>query len=134
MDIVELGVDLNSSWDFVNGDLTLVEYNDNLVQAVTNRLNNYLDSMDLFYDEYGSLVLNYLGWKSTDETLNFIRLEIMETLKQDPRCQSFNVTVDYKNGKVNANISIYFNDDTDLSFSVIIGNTGVYTKDDEELD
>ena len=80
-EIIELGADLNRNWEFKDGDLLLVENKDNLVQSILNRLNSDYDSLDLFYYDYGSVLSNFLGWKHNDETLEFIRLEIEDTLE-----------------------------------------------------
>ena len=55
-EVVELGTDLNSNWQFKDGDLQLVENNNNLVQSILNRLNCDYDSLDLFYYDYGSVL------------------------------------------------------------------------------
>ena len=130
--IVELGVDLNSNWDFKDGDLVLVENKDNLVQSILNRLNSEYDSLDLFYYDYGSVLSNFLGWKHNDETLEFIRLEIEDTLGQEPRLSDFNVEVSYnKIGKILIELYIVFTDETDLSLSLVLEKDGEIVADRE---
>ena len=60
--ISELGVDINSSWNFKNGDVVLVKYEDNIEQSIINRLSCKLDALDIFYDYYGSNLDEFLGW------------------------------------------------------------------------
>ncbi len=84
--ILELGTDFNSSWEFNDeGDLNLVTNDSNLVQAISNRLNTRNGELDLFYSEYGSFLCNFLGWKKNDTTLEFMRIELDKALSQDPR-------------------------------------------------
>ena len=131
-DIVELGTDLNSNWEFKDGDLQLVENKTNIKQSILNRLNCDYDSLDLFYYEYGSVLSNFLGWKHNDETLEFIRLEIEDTLNQEPRLTDFDVEVSYdKIGKVLIDLYIVFNDETDFSLSLVLEKDGEIIADGE---
>ena len=91
----ELGIDLNSNLSFSNGDLNLIQYEDNLIQGVMNRLNTELDELDLFYVGYGSILTRFLGWKANDETLSFIEAEIENTLENEPRLSSSDATCNY---------------------------------------
>ena len=124
-DIVELGTDLNCNWEFKDGDLQLVDNRANIKQSILNRLNCDYDSLDLFYYEYGSVLSNFLGWKHDDETLEFIRLEIEDTLNQEPRLTDFDVEVSYdKIGKVLIDLYIVFNDESDFSLSLVLEKDG----------
>lgn len=93
--IYDLGVDFDSSLSFQDGDLKLISYDLNVVQGVVNRLKTNLDEMELFYDDYGSLLLDFLGWKSTDETLSFMKSEIENVIKKEQRILNYNVDVKY---------------------------------------
>ena len=131
-DIVELGTDLNSNWEFKDGDLQLVENKTNIKQSILNRLNCDYDSLDLFYYEYGSVLSNFLGWKHNDETLEFIRLEIEDTLNQEPRLTDFDVEVSYdKIGKVLIELYIVFNDESDFTLSLVLEKDGEIVADGE---
>lgn len=131
-EIVELGTDLNSKWEFKDGDLILVENKDNLVQSILNRLNSEYDGLDLFYYDYGSVLSSFLGWKHNDETLEFIRLEIEDTLEQEPRLSDFNVGVSYnQNGKVLIDLYIVFDDESDFTLSLVLEKDGEIVADRE---
>ena len=120
-DIWELGVDISSSWNFINGDLELVSNFDNMKQAILNRLNTVLGEMDLFYDDYGSALVNMLGLKASEENLEFIRLEIQNCLNSDNRIDdNFEIEITNEEGKVKVSVLIYFNDDTEINFDFII--------------
>lgn len=94
------GVDINSNWELdESGDLVLVSDIKNMEQAVFNRLTNELNSMGDFYENYGSLLYQFLGWRKTDSTLEFIKLEITNRLKQDKRILDCNVEADYTNAE-----------------------------------
>ena len=130
--IIELGTDLKSEWAFKDGDLVLVENKDNLVQSILNRLNCDYDSLDLFYYDYGSVLSKFLGWKKSDETLEFIRLEVESVLEQEPRLSDFNVNVSYnKVGKVLIDVYILFDEDSDFSLSLVLEKGGEIVASDE---
>lgn len=130
--IVELGVDVNTDWSFVDGDLVLVDNADNMVQSIINRLNCGYDELDLYYFEYGSDISKFLGFKSSDEALEFIKIEVENTLEQDPRLNDFTVETSYNNdGDVCLALSIKFSDESDLSLSLVINEVdGVVLAED----
>ena len=131
-EIVELGTDFNSNWDFKDGDLILVENKDNLIQAILNRLNCQLDNLDLFYFEYGSVLCNFFGWKHDDETLEFIRLEVENTLSQEPRIVDSNVEVSYnEDGRILIDLYILYSEDSDLTLSIVLEKDGELVADRE---
>lgn len=130
--IIELGTDFKSEWAFKDGDLVLVENKDNLIQSILNRLNCDYDSLDLFYYDYGSVLSKFLGWKKSDETLEFIRLEVESVLEQEPRLSDFNVNVSYnKVGKVLIDVYILFDEDSDFSLSLVLEKGGEIVASDE---
>ena len=119
--IVELGVDVNTNWEFVNGDLLLVDNETNIMQSIINRLNCEYDALDNYYFEYGSDIKQFLGFKSSNETLEFIKIEVENTLEQDPRLNDFTVETRYdEEDNVLLNLNIKFSDDSDLSMSLVI--------------
>lgn len=123
--IAELGVDINHTWEFRNGDLVLVSNEENIVQSIMNRLNCEYDSLDDYYFEYGTLLSSFLGFDRSDETLEFIKIEIEATLEQDPRMNNFEVELSYgKTGEVNIYIHIWFDEDSDLNLSLTISEEG----------
>lgn len=123
--LAELGVDINHKWEFRNGDLVLVSNEENIVQSIMNRLNCEYDSLDDYYFEYGTLLSSFLGFDRSDETLEFIKIEIEATLEQDPRMNNFEVELSYgKTGEVNIYIHIWFDEDSDLNLSLTISEEG----------
>ena len=127
----EYGVDIDSQLNFKDGDLILVEYEDNLVQSIKNRLNTIQDGMDLFYSDYGSVLMEFLGWRRNDETLEFIKLEVQDCLSKDPRIKDFDVDVEYNDA---GNVVIRFrliSETTDFSFNAVLGMDGVVEETDE---
>ena len=129
----EYGVDLNSNFDFKDGDLTLSEYDDNLIQSIKNRLNTDYDCLDIFYEDYGSVLSQFLGWRRNDETLSFIRLELEDCLGKDPRITDYELELDYND---NGNVVIQFTitGETDLSFNLVLGIDGVELEETDEYD
>ena len=121
-----IGVDIKSSWDFNDqGDLLLVRDEENMVQAVTNRLTCWLSGLDLYYLEYGSVLTSFLGWKREDETLKFMRIELYNTLKQDPRMPDYDLDLEFNdNGWINMHLALHFNDMSDVEMSLVITEDG----------
>ena len=123
-DIVELGTDISSTWEFIKGDLVLVNHTDNMRQAIKNRLSCPLDYLD--YDNYGSDIHSFLGGRKNDTVLNFLKIEIETRLIQDPRIQDFEVTTYIKeDDNVGIDIEVNFDEDMDLSMSLVLNNEGV---------
>lgn len=123
----EYGVDLDASLSFnSDGDLVLVKFKDNLCQAVSNRLNTVKDSLDLFYNDYGSVLLYFCGWKRKQSTLDFIRVELETCLKQDPRINDFTIDLSYsETGSVKINLRIS-NIMEDVEMNFVLNENGVY--------
>lgn len=123
-DIIELGTDISSTWEFIKGDLVLVNHTDNMRQAIKNRLSCPLDYLD--YDNYGSDIHSFLGGRKNDTVLNFLKIEIETRLIQDPRIQDFEVTTYIKEDEnVGIDIDVNFDEDMDLSMSLVLNNEGV---------
>lgn len=124
--LYELGVDINSSLDFQDGDLNLSSYDNNLVQAVANRLNTDLNELDLFYEEYGSVLLHFLGWKGTDETISYIGAELDNVLQNEERLENWEHTIEYTgNGKIKINLTLYPNQSYSIDTTLEINENGV---------
>jgi phage baseplate assembly protein W len=129
----ELGVDLNSTLTFSNGDINLTSYEDNLIQGVMNRLNTDLDELDLFYDEYGSILTRFLGWKTNDETLGFIEAEIENTLENEPRLESSDATCTYNGeGQVMIQLNLYPITGDMVDTNMVLTTTGVVEIETDE--
>jgi len=121
----DIGVDINSSWAFnEEGDLELISDEKNMVQSIRNRLTCWLGSMDLYYLEYGSILSNFLGWKHRNETLEFIKLEVEKTLRQDPRMPEYTLEVAYDDsGRVIIELLLHYTD-ADYPLSLVITKDG----------
>lgn len=123
--INELGTDINSQWIFKDGDIALVSNEDNLIQATNNRLNTNLGLMEDFYIEYGCLLSKYLGWLKTEPTLKFMKIELEDTLKQDPRFTDFDVNLEYVKKGVRIMIKVIFNENTELEMDYVLNDSGI---------
>lgn len=130
-----LGTDIKSSWELTDsGDLKLVKDEKNIVQSIVNRLNCWLDSENIFYLEYGSVLSSFLGWKRNDETLAFIKIELENTLNQDPRLGEYELEVDYgDDGQVEIHLDFSF-DDADLELSLVISEDGTVRVNDANIE
>lgn len=126
VDVVEFGVDIDSSWSFNDaGDLNLISNDDNVYQAVVNRLTCPLDYFELFYENYGSILHQYMGDWNDDDTLEFIRIEVENRLMQDFRLIDFIVEV-FNDGveRVKINIRFFYDTDEEISVDLILDGTG----------
>ncbi len=123
MTVYEYGVDVGSDLSFNEGDINLSEYEDNIAQAIANRLNTIQDSLDLFYYDYGSFLTHFFGWRKTDETLGFIKLELENVLKKDTRINNF--TVDLKYITKGVAITIVLTDFEEVNLNLVLNENGV---------
>lgn len=89
----QLGVDVDNSWQLFNGDLLLVEGEDNLYQAISNRITCILDDMSIFYDSYGSTMREYIGEVNFVDNHTRMENEILLRLTDEPRISNAEVTV-----------------------------------------
>lgn len=70
-------------------DLGLVQGRDNLAQAIIIRLLTPRGELTpLGHPNYGSRLHEIIGRQNTDTTRNFIRLYILESLRQEPRIEN----------------------------------------------
>ena len=121
----DLGVDINSNWEFKDGDLKIVSDKENLAQAITNRLNTLLGALDYFYINYGAGLGRFLGWRRNETTLKFIELEVENCLKQDPRLQNITLALNYgEKGVVNIYIRVTFDEEDELELNYILNEDG----------
>ena len=134
--LYECGVDIDSSFTFKDGDLVLAEYGDNLVQAIANRLNTDLDELELFYEEYGSILPTFLGWKATDKTIHYMQTEIATVLSKESRLSSFKVDVQYEGeGLIKINLVLYTTSSEIIESNLVLGADGIIeVETDEEFD
>ena len=131
--LYELGVDLNSNFTFENGDIKLSKYEDNLVQAIINRLNTNLDELELFYESYGSVIRGFLGWRADETTLSYISTEITTVLNDEPRITDFDINVEYKKeGRISIDLSLSTISNVDIETNLILGVNGVELSSDDE--
>lgn len=138
MEIMEgIGTDFNSNWQFTDdGDLNLVSGEENLVQAIRNRLLCPAGSLNLFYADYGSVISKYYGWKKNETTLKFLEIDLKACLDQDPRINDYIVELSYieKGVKIDLNIDLT---DEDFELSLVLtrdGDLTVIAYDDEEIE
>lgn len=122
--IVEYGVDICRDWTFQDGDIKSISNTDNLNQAILNRLNTIQDELDSFYDDYGSFLQSFLGWKKNEETLTFIKTELDNVIAKDPRITLFESKVTFdENGSVK--IELVISDYGDFSLNYVLDGEGV---------
>jgi hypothetical protein len=133
--LYECGVDIDSSFTFQDGDLVLAKYEDNLVQAVANRLKTDLDELDLFYEDYGSVITGFLGWKQTD-ALHYIKAELDNVLMKEPRIYQHESQIEYLgNRKLRIELTLYTNNQDVVNANLILSTDGIIeVETDEEIE
>lgn len=110
--MVDLGTDINSSWTIENGDLQIVQDENNLIQSIQNRLSCPEGSLDYFYTAYGSKLWSYMGWRKNEETLAFMKNELNETFRQDPRIESYALELEFiEDGNLRMDLDIVYGEE-----------------------
>ena len=86
MDKSNLGVDVDRQWICDgSGDLLLAKFEDNVTQAIFNRLSCTMDALDWIYKDYGSYVKDWIGKPNTASARESLLKEIEKRVKLDPR-------------------------------------------------
>lgn len=113
----DYGVDLKSDFTFTDGDIKLAEYEENIGQAIANRLNTYTNSLDIFYNGYGSFFTQFFGWRRRQTTLDMMKTELETTLAEDPRITQYSTELWFMDdGSVGIRIEVYDREVTELNF------------------
>ena len=120
------GTDINSEWTLTeHGDLKTINGTDNLAQAITNRLSCQLNNLQLYYNQYGSLLTGFLGWKRNERTLDFIRIELGNRLEQETRIQSYEIGLQYnEQGEVEINLNLTLKNGEDMDLNLVLNENG----------
>ena len=123
--LYDLGVDLNSNFTFHDGDFVLAKYDDNLVQAICNRLNTRLDELQLFYLDYGSIFRDFLGWHNNDETIGFMSGELETVLLAEARVSDWEFDIKVVDGVVRIDLVLKPDEDYSISATLVLTSDGV---------
>lgn len=119
--MINLGTDIMADWSFSDGDLNIVSDTVNLGQAISNRLNTYLNDLNLFYADYGSTLFDYLGSLNNENIREYIRIEVESTVIKDNRIRSVDCTVKkVQSNAVECVLNLQLVDNTDMSLDLII--------------
>lgn len=132
--LYQMGKDVNRNWSFKNGDVELCNYENNIHQAIQNRLSCPLGALQLFYTDYGSTVEEYLGEPNNETIREYIRLEVEKRLKYDPRFQNIECVVEYVNSsEVGCRIKVTFADGESYEDNYVIGVANMNPNDKKEV-
>ena len=128
--MTDYGTDINGEWDLTDdGDIQIISNTGNLDQAITNRLTCGLDSLDLFYQDYGCNLSQFLGWRKTEQTLSFIKLELQNRLNNEPRILGYSLNVEYTETGVRVDMELTLNDDYTHNIQLEFNNEGGLNSD-----
>ena len=112
--MADFGTDI--SWNSSETSLGTVTGEDNLVQSVINRLNTSYDELAWVYNDYGCNYRRYLGLKSNDTSLEFIKNSIKQSLEEEERIEEYDLELSYiGDGVVNVIMNI---DGTNLNINL----------------
>lgn len=120
--MITIGTDIDTEYTFNNGDINLISNYGNLTQSVINRLNTDINFYNIFYAKYGGILWEHMGDMNIPTIHEYIRIEIEDVLKQDPRISSCEVNVTKKNSKsVNVELNLKItNSDNDVGLNLVI--------------
>ena len=100
------GVDISREWNFQDGDLILVSDEENVKQSIINRLNTLQGELAHIYNDYGSILQTFLGWRRVETTLAFIKLEVEKQLEAESRITGYTVDVSFAAEGVRVDIDL----------------------------
>ena len=123
--MTDYGTDISSEFIFQDGDLLLVNYENNLIQALTNRLRTSFGSLSLFYDDYGSLLHDFFGWRRNDDTLDLMKIEIENCLEREPRVINYETELSFIPKGVKIEITLIDEDDEPTELNYILTSDGL---------
>ena len=114
--MIDFGTDIDSTGKLDSkGQVALVSQQDNVIQAVRNRIMTGLDVYIEWCNDYGTTLQDMLSEDLDDNNIEWIKTEIKINVLKDPRVAS--CTVDYTNG-----VFIY-------TFTLIDDNDTKYTEE-----
>lgn len=130
------GTDLKSNFNFSNGDIELVSGTLNLGQACVNRLNTDTGWYDWCYMVYGGDLFGVYGMKNNSNSLEYLKIEIESTLRQDPRIREVTANCSKENPKtVNVELTILtISKDEIVTLNLVIQDDLVVKLDTGDID
>ena len=120
---MDIGTDINNEWVFEDGDLTLINGEKNLIQSISNRLNTVYDE-SLYYSNYGGYLQQFIGWKKTEKTRQFIQNEICNILNQETRITDYSIYTEYITDGILIKLNLKINDE-EINTEFILNDDGV---------
>ena len=123
---MSIGTDMNSSWEFnEHGDLKTISNKENITQAIINRLKTNDGELTLFYANYGSYLRQFYGWKKNQSALDFMKIEIENRLKLEPRLTSYNAELSYIDEGIRIDMDMKVSNDENYTTSLVLTDNGV---------
>ena len=122
------GVDISNDLSFVDGDIELVSGEDNLRQAITNRLRTDWDFYQDFYAVYGGRLSEHFGDFNVPTIHEYVKIEVESILSQEPRIRNVEC-IPYKNDKeelsFNLNYTVIGEDETQTLNLIISSDSSI---------
>ena len=120
---MNIGTDINKEWVFEDGDLSLIDGEKNLIQSISNRLNTVYDE-SLYYSNYGGYLQQFIGWKKTEKTRQFIQNETCNILNQETRITDYSIYTEYVTDGILIKLNLKI-DDEEINTEFILNDDGV---------
>lgn len=120
------GTDINSDWNFIDGDIELSSGEDNIGQSIYNRLLTDDDWYADFYIRYGGKLYEHFGDFNHPNIHEYIKIDVESILSQDPRIQNIDCAVNKisrKEVEIKLNLTIFGSDEV-IPLNLIINDDG----------
>ena len=125
---MEFGIDIDRAWDFNDGDLVLVKDENNVSQAVVNRLTCFQPNFTVYYENYGGSLMEHLGSRKDEESLKFIQIELDSILEQEERILEYESNLSYTDTGVRIDLKLDV-DGENVDLNLILDREGVTIAD-----
>ncbi len=113
-------------WILRNGDVNIVEGQEDIIQAIVNRLNTDTDELDYLYDNYGCNLKQFLGLPANDTTLELVKNNISNALSYDTRLELVDLTLSYTDANtLNILITCTYDSENELELDLVLNSDGV---------
>ena len=125
---MDYGTDINDNWIFKDGDITTISGEDNLRQALRNRIITPEGHFQWCYNDYGSDLQEIIGEYNTARLGDYALISIQYSLLKDPRVNEIG-EAQYsrdENG-LNIYITVILTTGEELSLNLVISENNKVT-------
>ena len=118
---MDYGTDIDDNWIFKDGDLTTVTGEDNLRQALKNRLLTPEGHFQWCYNDYGSDLHDVIGEYNTERLGDYVCVSIQYSLLADPRVSDIvEINHNRKGETLEVTVTVQLTNDETLTLNLVI--------------